>query len=252
MDEKTRVEHIEDLKREQLVRWVVDVARRAVVHYGMWFGQVSHQLGNERACELEQRAGDRGLPIFIKRLGKVLGFEVRDGLPARLLDMERQELIDLARALSINWLAGDGVWFQAVEGRLGMPTAKLCNDGCWAHFSPYEAFRIKQILQMPERPGLEGLARALEFRLYGLINTQSLHHEPDGSLRFEMNECRVQTARQRKGLDDYPCKSAGLIEYPFFARAIDDRIVTECIGCPPDEHPPQWWCAWRFRLADNH
>ena len=63
-----------------------------------------------------------------------------------------------------------------------------------------------------------------------------------------MDECRVQVARKRKGLDDYPCKSAGLVEYAYFARAFDARIKTECIGCPPDAHPDDWYCAWRFSL----
>ena len=45
-----------------------------------------------------------------------------------------------------------------------------------------------------------------------------------------------------------PCKSAGVVEYPTFATAIDPRIRTECIGCPPDEHPAEWYCAWKFTL----
>ena len=68
------------------------------------------------------------------------------------------------------------------------------------------------------------------------------------SLVYQMNECRVQSTRKRKGLDDYPCKSAGLVEYTYFARSIDDRIRTECIGCPPDPHPEEWYCAWQFTL----
>jgi hypothetical protein len=63
-----------------------------------------------------------------------------------------------------------------------------------------------------------------------------------------MNKCRVQFARNRKGLEDYPCKSGGTIEYTTFAQTIDPRIKTECIGCPPDPHPPEWFCAWRFRV----
>ncbi|RME29219.1 MAG: cytosolic protein, partial [Deltaproteobacteria bacterium] len=232
---------MEGLAKPQLVRFVVDLCRRALVHWGMWFGQVEQQLGHRKAVELEQAAFDRWLPILMARLGKTLGFEVRDGLPAKLLDLDSEKLVELARALSVNWLAGDGVWFQAVEAELGMQAAKLCNDCCWAHFSPFEAWRIKSLLGLPERAGLDGLERALGFRLYGMINRQSIRREKDGSIRFEMNECRVQTARKRKGLEDYPCKSAGLIEYPFFARAIDPRIRTECIGCPPDDHPAEWW-----------
>ena len=70
-------------------------------------------------------------------------------------------------------------------------------------------------------------------------------------LVFEMNNCRVQSARNRKGLDDYPCKSAGLVEYSTFATAIDDRIKTECLGCPPDSHPDNWFCAWRFVIDED-
>ena len=65
------------------------------------------------------------------------------------------------------------------------------------------------------------------------------------------DECRVQAARKRKGLPDYPCKSAGMVEYPAFARTIDSRIRTECVGCPPDDHPAEWFCAWKFTLIEK-
>ena len=63
---------------------------------------------------------------------------------------------------------------------------------------------------------------------------------------FRMLDCRVQSARKRKGLADHPCKSVGLVEYSEFAKAIDPRIRTRCIACPPDEHPEEFWCAWEF------
>ncbi len=241
---------VDELSKQELVSWIMDAFRRSVVHYGMWYAEVAHQLGPDAANRLEASAGDRGMGIILKRLGEVLGFEMRDGLPGPLLDMKKQVLLDLSKAISKNWLVGDGVWFQAVEHERKMQTAKLCNDGCWAGFSPYEAYRIKKLLSLGDRPGLEGLAAALQMRLYSRINKQSLHWQDDGSLIFQMNECRVQVARARKGLDDYPCKSAGLIEYPYFASAIDPRIRTECIGCPPDPHPKQWWCAWHFYLDE--
>jgi hypothetical protein len=50
-------------------------------------------------------------------------------------------------------------------------------------------------------------------------------------------------------IPDYPCKSAGLVEYRAFAETIDSRIRTGCIACPPDAHPEEWFCAWRFTLA---
>ena len=87
--------------------------------------------------------------------------------------------------------------------------------------------------------------------MYANINVQSIVDEGPNSFVFQMNDCRVQAARKRKGLDDYPCKSGGLVEYTYFARAVDDRIETECIGCPPDAHPEEWYCAWRFSLQSE-
>jgi len=80
-------------------------------------------------------------------------------------------------------------------------------------------------------------------------HAMSITDETPGSFVLQMNDRRVQSARKRKGLDDYPCKSGGMAEYPTFAEAIDPRIQTECIGCPPDAHPEGWYCAWRFTLA---
>jgi len=110
-----------------------------------------------------------------------------------------------------------------------------------------EAAMIKSFLQLPQQSGLDGLEQALSFRLYAHINEQTIERSGDG-LILRMVKCLVQTTRRRKGLPDYPCKSAGVAEFPAFAKMIDSRIRTECISCPPDEHPKEWFCAWRFDI----
>ena len=105
-----------------------------------------------------------------------------------------------------------------------------------------------QRLLIPQNGGLAALEQALEFRLYARINKQeTLYHEKN-KLVFRMNECRVQAAREKKNLLPYPCKSVGIIEYTYFAKAIDPRIETRCIACPPDPHPEEYHCAWEFEL----
>lgn len=242
---------IDDLPREEVARLVLDMFHRIAVHYGLWFNEIRHQMGMEKALEALKTASEKSIEIQLERLSKAFGFQMKDGIPAPLLNMPKESLLRLLNDLCINWLANDGVWFQAVEFSNGMNDAKRCNDSCWAQFSPFEAWSIKRFLDLPERPGLEGLKTALNFRLYARINTQTLIDESPDSLILQMNDCRVQSARKRKGLDDYPCKSAGMVEYPYFASAIDSRITTECIGCPPDKHPDQWYCAWRFTLKQG-
>jgi hypothetical protein len=164
-------------------------------------------------------------------------------------ELPRKKLIELMTNFAKNWLAHDGLWFQAVERRRGMDEAIEADTEAWERFSPIEAARIKRLLGLSERPGLDGLEQALEYRLYAVLNRQSSVREGD-RLKFYMNECRVQSARQRKGLPDFPCRPVGMVEYTRFAEAIDPRIRTRCIACPPDEHPDEYYCGWEFWVED--
>ncbi|MEE4166182.1 MAG: DUF6125 family protein [Desulfocapsaceae bacterium] len=246
MIEKARTAR--ELNHEDTARFVVDLFHRTIIHHALWFAEVKHQLGMEKALEILQGASRKSFDIQMKHLGGIFGFEMQDGIPSSLLEMGEDELKTLKERVAKNWLVNDGVWFQTIEFSEGMNDAKRCNDSCWAHFSPFEAHSIKALLSLPENGGLEGLKRALGFRVYESINIQSIQEETQNSFVFQMNQCRVQEARKRKGLDDYPCKSAGLVEYTYFARAIDSRIKTSCIGCPPDSHPADWYCAWKFSI----
>ncbi len=238
---------IEKLDNAALSKLAVDLVRRSIMHYGIWFSEVDHQLGLEKALQIEHEVFGKLYPLVIKRLASALGLAVDNGLTQALSDLPRDKMISLINAISANWLAGDGLWFQAVESRQEMFTAKRCNDSCWVKFSPFEAERIKSLLDLPDKGGLDALEAALGYRLYSRINTQSTERQGD-SLIFKMVNCRVQDARRRKGLDDYPCKSAGVVEYASFARTIDPRIRTDCIACPPDDHPDDWFCAWKFYI----
>ncbi|MEE4356584.1 MAG: DUF6125 family protein [Desulfococcaceae bacterium] len=243
-------EIIEQADEGLLVQLVADAFHRIIVHYGCWFAETEHQMGLKRALDVEQDVWDMSIGNQMNRLGKTLGFSVEDGIPAVLKSLPRETLTDLLEKIGINWLANDGIWFQAVEKKHGMFDAKRCNDTCWSRFSPFEAARIKKLLGLPERGGIPALKKALAFRLYALINVQSVEEVDENCIIFRMNDCRVQNARKRRGLPDYPCKSAGMVEYPRFAETIDSRIKTECVGCPPDEHPEEWFCAWKFTLEE--
>jgi hypothetical protein len=230
-------------------RLVIDFVHRLAMHHAMWFERVREKLGPDEAWKALGEAWGKSQGIQAQRLGKTLGFEAADGIPKPLLDLPPAALRALREAVAANWLANDGVWFQAVEFSRGMEAAKACNDACWARFSPFEAWSIRRLLGIPERSGLEGLKRALGLRLYATLNRQSVAEETPSSFVFHMDDCRVQSTRKRKNLPDYPCKSAGIVEYSSFAEAMDPRIRTECVGCPPDPHPAEWFCAWKFTIA---
>jgi hypothetical protein len=166
-----------------------------------------------------------------------------------LQDMSREELIELLEDAAKNWLAHDGLWFQAAEKKFNMKTAIELDRDAWERFTVVEAKRIMKRLDIEPGGGLEALEHALKFRLYARINEQEFIRKDPNKAVFRMNKCRVQDARKRKGLDDFPCKSVGIVEYSGFASTIDPRIKTRCIACPPDPHPESYWCAWEFTLS---
>jgi len=168
-----------------------------------------------------------------------------------LLSLPKETLIDMLEDQAKNWLAHDGLWFQAVERRHGMEEAIQLDKEAWITFTQIEAKRIMRRHGIEPGGGLPALKKALQFRLYARINEQSLIDEDPKRLRFEMNDCRVQSARKRKGLDDFPCKPVGIAEYTYFAYTIDPRIRTEVISCPPDPHPESYFCAWQFTLEEE-
>ena len=126
-----------------------------------------------------------------------------DDLAAHLRTLEKDELVRMLMDDAKNWLAHDGLWFQAVEAEHGMEAAISADAAAWKLFTVIEAKRIL------ERLGL---------------------------------------APKRKGLPDFPCKSVGVVEYGEFAKAIDPRIRTRCVACPPDAHPADAWCTWEFSI----
>ncbi len=165
-----------------------------------------------------------------------------------LHELSKEELIAIIIDDAKNWLAHDGLWFQAVEQVYGLETAIDIDRAAWEKFTVVEAKRIMARLGLAPGGGIAALVECLKHRLYARLNLQEAVEVTETRAVFRMVDCRVQSARKRKGLADFPCKTVGIVEYAGFASTIDPRIRTRCIACPPDPHPDDYWCAWEFTL----
>jgi hypothetical protein len=239
---------VTELPREDLIRLVLMYLGDALVHYGMWFTETAGRIDVKTALESD----DQVLPLFIttavRRLAPHFNIELQGDMPSALASKSREDLLLLIADIAKTWLTGDGLWFQAVERQFGMDPAKQVNDSCWSHFAHMEAFKIRKFLGLSRYGGLNALEKALRLRIYSTINAHSVKFDQDGSLLFTMTECRVQSARRKKDMEEYPCKSAGMTEYTEFTKEIDPRINVECVWCPPDRVPDREFCMWRFRM----
>ncbi len=174
-----------------------------------------------------------------------------DDVLALLRALDKEELIRIVLDDAKNWLAHDGLWFQAVEASHGMTAAIEADRAAWERFTVVEATRIMERLGLAPGGGIPALLECLRHRLYARLNVQEATEVSDRRAVFVMRACRVQAARQRKGLPDFPCKEVGVVEYAEFARTVDPRLRTRCVHCPPDAHPADAWCAWEFTLDEG-
>jgi len=165
----------------------------------------------------------------------------------QIAELSKEELLKLIDVYAKNWLAHDGCWFLAAEEKYDLETAIELDKGSWERFAAIEAQRIMKAFEIPPNGGLKSLERALGYRLYATLNRQQVQWIDDQTMVFRMITCRVQDARRRKGLADFPCKPVGTVEFSTFAKTVDPRIQTRCIGCPPDP-VTDYCCAWEFRL----
>ncbi|MFH0959529.1 MAG: DUF6125 family protein [Pseudomonadota bacterium] len=204
---------IEDLENEDLIRLIGIFMGHLIIHYGMWFTQASRIIGLESALKCENKIVHRYGLSSIERLWPHIPVDLDKDLPSIMANMSHSELLALIKDIAKNWVAGDGLWFQAIEGSEGMASAKNVNDSCWSIFARLESFKILNFFGVKGNGGLDTLEKALRFRIYSSINAHASEIDSEGNLLFRMTECRVQQARRRKGMEAYCCKSAGITEW---------------------------------------
>ena len=163
--------------------------------------------------------------------------------------LSREQLIALLLDDSKNVIAMDGVWFQAIEKEQGMNSAMHFDEEAWKVYTRSEARRIKKFLALEEHCGLEGLAKALQYRMVDRPNLSETIIDGN-KLIYKIKVSPVQEARARKGMPFHPCKSAAIYEYSGFAEVIDDRIKCRCLSCYPDVTDTSCSCSWEFWINE--
>jgi hypothetical protein len=162
-------------------------------------------------------------------------------------NMDESSLRNYIEFLLWHYRVVDSFWFISIEERFGREVAEEINEGIWTRVGPMAGKDLRKRYHIREK-GLKGFIKTLKLFPWTILGGHQIEQKEDEVI-LTVPECPPQVARIKRGLGEYDCKEMHRNELVHMAKVVDPRIRIECEFAPPDPHPDELFCKWRFTLS---
>ena len=164
-----------------------------------------------------------------------------------LMNMPKEQLVELMFTHLRNMWSVDGLYFIGIEDMFGTKPATEIDAYVWEVMGKIEAKRLRQVFDI-QGTDLGSMIKLMKASGW-FLDLEHVELDIDGNKAIIRNtNCRVQTTRLKKGLDEFPCKTVRFGFLKSFFGELNPNIEVKCVQCPPDEHTDDLWCEWHIRL----
>jgi len=168
---------------------------------------------------------------------------------AMLSKMPPEKLLDCFFFQIRNTWRVDGLYFLGIEKRFGTEAATEIDAEVWSAMAAIEAKALQQLFKIDGIPDVATIIGLLKNSSWAMDQPFKTVEIGGGHGTLCIDRCRTQEARLNKGLEEFPCKRVRLSYLKNFAKALNPKVEVDCLVCPPDAHPVDLWCKWRFTMG---